>query len=281
MSKSKFPANPALSQVRKNYVDEIKVISDAGGMTLLSRPSDDSIKSSINDRYRVKCKTAENAFVTFVLHGTSSLESVMAILKSGKLKASRGDYGRAVYVRVNTADRWSLPMDDLGDEVSDYGPFYLVLSVAALDRYRYKVNGTNVGTTIKKESDTIGWDGDRYGRPIKENNISINPVISMAYLQKIWVDYNNKNYDVDELPTIDMIRSIFLEDSILAPYAEYVERMPKVVDSKYFVRYCQDWQTPVHQIGGTVISTDDDDDGETAAPIVISECYLHSDYIRL
>jgi hypothetical protein len=290
MSLTSFPENPSLSPIKRNYIDEVEILTDpyAGEdtATILTTDSDESVKEPQNDQYRVKCKTAENAFLTFVLHGTRSFQGLIAILKSGKLiPSSTGMYGAGVYIRVNTAAKWKFSMKSLGLDVGTYGPYFLVLSIAVLDRYSYRMNNSKTAgqTVITRESDAEStYDSWYHQDPVRTNNLTINSEVSIVYLQKIWIDPNTTNPYV--LPTdprkVEDIKKIFLKDSHLAKYASIVEPMPDYVDPKYFVRYCQDWQTPLHHIDGAVIKIVDTE-LEESNPVEVSECYLFREYLKL
>ena len=282
-----FPANPTKDHKSRNDIDEVEVLSDdSTNITLLSTETDSPMIKEYADSHQVKCTTAENSFLTFVLHGTRTYDSLVNILRSKRLnKSAFGVYGPGVYVRVNTAAKWSISMKDLSYEVAIYGPYFLVFSVAVLDRYEYTLNGAS-NDKILTENDTRTYI-DQYfpNAPVRSNNISIKSDVSVAYLQKIWINYHRQwsNPTLGNIPpsslTLEEIKSKFNADPQLAEFVKYVEPMPEVIDPKYFVRFCKDWQTPLHQIDGAVVNIVNTE--STDSPIEISECYLFREYIQL
>ena len=286
-SRAIFPASPIKDHHPKNDIDEVDVLSNGDNdITLLSTATDSSLIKKYADSHQVECKTAENSFLTFVLHGTRTYESLVKILRSKRLnQSSSGAYGSGIYVRVNTAAKWSVPIERLSPEVAYYGPYFLIFSVAILDRYEYTQNiSRRSDGKILSELDThYILDQDS---PIQSNNITIKSDVSAAYLQKIWINYRGwSNHPVyGDIPPaslkIQAIKRRFTADPQLSEYAKYVEPMPDVIDPKYFVRFCKDWQTPLHQIDGAVVSIVDAE-SKSSPPVEISECYLFREYIKL
>ncbi len=295
-----FPQKPDKLEPIDRPVDEITILSDdlaPDNSLVVYTDSDRSVSSPANLDYFVKCKTAEDAFITFVLHGTLYFRNLCAILKSGKLiQSATGIYGQGLYVRINSAAKWNTPVKDLGPLVGAFGPYFLVLSVAVLDKYDYAVNETGK-PKITKESD-LGSRFDQHAKawPVRPNNIRIISEVSLVYLQKIWIGPAYSAELERELQTIwrghrpaqeaplsvKEVRQRFQSDPALAAYAGIVEPLPEVIEQKYFVRYCRDWQTPLYRINGAVVHiVDTESQEEKEAALKLSKCYVFNDYIQL
>lgn len=276
-SRTTFPTNPNKDPMSRNDIDFVEVLSDdSTNITLLSTETDFSLIEEDADSHKVKCKTAENSFLTFVLHGTRTYESLVNILRSKQLNQSEyGAFGPGVYVRVNTAANWSISMKGLSMDVVIYGPYFLVFSVAVLDRYEYTLNGLQNVDKIRTEKDTrVSWD---VKSPIRPNNILIKSNVSVAYLQKIWINDSANQLFVPL--KLEEIKRKFTADPQLSEFVKYIEPMPEVIDPKYFVRFCKDWQTPRHQIDGAVVNIVNTESANE--PVEISECYLFRKYVEL
>lgn len=294
-----FPTSPTKLPSKAKPLDEISIFSDSSEETsiLTSTDSDQSVNDPKNKENFVKCTTAENAFITFVMHGTFRFEFLRAILKSGKINQSvTGIYGHGVYVRVNSAAKWNTPIKDLGPLVAAFGPYYLIFSVAVLDRYKYRVNESLSPKIIKEGDLSSRFDHIAQQWPVRPNNIKIESEVSLAYLQKIWVGppytqemgiqlaqiWPGHQIRGEDPMSVEEIKRQFRKDPDLVKFVNIVEPLPNVIDPTYFIRYCKDWQTPLHQINGAVVRiVDTESEEEITKNVKISKCYIFNDYVQL